>query len=183
MLLTWIEFRQFLKQPVKRQALIKRLIKRFEGICRFPRESTPSRVLISLTVKKIAFRKYWSDSALVPRKAPEGGARFRCGSRGRRYFMCRDKVTTVFQGSPAKTNEVLRQSGKSSARTAFLRLSSTWIRVAGLKLKKKQRAREEPREDLRGRYRLNVSRTNDFLRALRLISLFRFDGNKILTPL
>jgi len=40
------------------------------------------------------------------------------------YVRC-DKVTTLFRGFPAKTNEVLRQSGKSSARTAFLRLSST----------------------------------------------------------
>lgn len=109
------------------------------------------------------------------------GERVRCGIRRRKYFIRRDKVTTLFQGFPAKTNEVLRQSGKSSARTAFLRLSSTWIRVVGLKLKKKQH--EGTARGLRGRHRSNVSRTNDIPRALQLVSLFRFNGNKILTLL
>lgn len=57
----------------------------------------------------------------------------------RKYFIRHDKVTTLFRGFPAKTNEVLRQSGKSRAQIAFPRLSSTWIRVAGLKFEKKQR--------------------------------------------
>lgn len=56
----------------------------------------------------------------------------------RKYFIRHDKVTTLFRGFPAKTNEVLRQSGKSSARIAFPRLSSIWIRVVELKFEKKQ---------------------------------------------
>lgn len=94
-------------------------------------------------------------------KTSEGSARFRkrvrCDYHRRKYFIRRDKVTTLFRGFPAKTNEVLRQSGKSSAQTASLRLSSTWIRVVGLKLRKKHRRPARTAKLARS----NVSRTND----------------------
>lgn len=80
-----------------------------------------------------------------------------CNYHRWKYFIRRDKVTILFRGFPAKTNEVLRQSGKSSAQTAFVRLSSTWIRVVGLKLRKKQRRPARTAKLAR----LNVSRTND----------------------